>query len=291
MKLARYGALGAEKPALVVEDDGTVRDLSVLIGDIDPTTLSDSSLSKIAAVDLNSLPIVTDLVRLGPPVARTGKIVCIGLNYFDHAEETELPIPSEPVVFLKGCHPSGPTDDIYLPKDARKADWEVELAVVIGKRALYVEKKDALSYVAGYCVFNDFTERSYQMESGGQWAKGKSFPGFAPMGPWLVTRDEVADPGSLRLWLEVNGKQYQDGNTKNFIFDVPTVISYLSQFMQLEPGDIIATGTPAGVGLGHKPEPVFIKAGDVIELGIDGLAASTRSALVKLGPWKLSPWN
>jgi 2-keto-4-pentenoate hydratase/2-oxohepta-3-ene-1,7-dioic acid hydratase in catechol pathway len=281
MKLARYGALGAEKPALVVEDDGTVRDLSVLIGDIDPTTLSDSSLSKIAAVDLNSLPIVTDLVRLGPPVARTGKIVCIGLNYFDHAEETELPIPSEPVVFLKGCHPSGPTDDIYLPKDARKADWEVELAVVIGKRALYVEKKDALSYVAGYCVFNDFTERSYQMESGGQWAKGKSFPGFAPMGPWLVTRDEVADPGSLRLWLEVNGKQYQDGNTKNFIFDVPTVISYLSQFMQLEPGDIIATGTPAGVGLGHKPEPVFIKAGDVIELGIDGLGLQRQRVL----PW------
>jgi 2,4-diketo-3-deoxy-L-fuconate hydrolase len=281
VKLARYGAPRAEKPALVVEDDGTVRDLSALVGDIDPTTLSDASLSRIAAVDVKSLPIVTDLVRLGPPVARTGKIVCIGLNYIDHAEETELPIPDEPVVFLKGCHPSGPTDDIRLPKNARKADWEVELAIVIGKRALYVEKEDALSYVAGYCVFNDFTERSYQMERGGQWAKGKSFPGFAPMGPWLVTRDEVAHPGSLRLWLEVNGKQYQDGNTKNFIFDVPTVISYLSQFMQLEPGDIIATGTPAGVGLGHKPEPVFIKAGDVIELGIDGLGLQRQRVL----PW------
>jgi 2,4-diketo-3-deoxy-L-fuconate hydrolase len=281
VKLARYGAPGAEKPALIVEDDGTVRDLSALVGDIDPTTLSDASLSRIAAVDVNSLPIVTDLVRLGPPVARTGKIVCIGLNYIDHAEETELPIPDEPVVFLKGCHPSGPTDDIRLPKSARKADWEVELAIVIGKRALYVEKEDALSYVAGYCLFNDVTERSYQMERGGQWTKGKSFPGFAPMGPWLVTRDEIADPGSLRLWLEVNGKQYQDGNTKNLIFDVPTVISYLSQFMQLEPGDIIATGTPAGVGLGHKPEPVFIKAGDVIELGIDGLGLQRQRVV----PW------
>jgi 2-keto-4-pentenoate hydratase/2-oxohepta-3-ene-1,7-dioic acid hydratase in catechol pathway len=206
VKLARYGAPGAEKPALVVEDDGTLRDLSALVADIDPTTLSDARLSRIAAVDVKSLPIVTDLVRLGPPVARTGKIVCIGLNYIDHAEETELPIPDAPVIFLKGCHPSGPTDDIRLPKNARKADWEVELAIVIGKRALYVEKEEALSYVAGYCVINDFTEHSYQMERGGQWAKGKSFPGFAPMGPWLVTRDEVADPGSLRLWLEVNGK-------------------------------------------------------------------------------------
>jgi 2-keto-4-pentenoate hydratase/2-oxohepta-3-ene-1,7-dioic acid hydratase in catechol pathway len=280
MKLARFGAPGAEKPALV-EADGTLRDLSAVVADIDPTTLSDVSLAKIAAVDVKALPVVADLVRLGPPLAQTGKIVCIGLNYTDHAEETRLPIPKEPVVFLKGCHPSGPNDNIRLPKNAQKADWEVELAIVIGKRALYVEKEDALDYIAGYCVFNDFTERSYQMERGGQWTKGKSFPGFAPTGPWLVTRDEVTDPGSLHLWLKVNGKQHQDGNTKNFIFDVPTVISYLSQFIELEPGDIIATGTPAGVGFGHRPEPVFVKAGDVIELGIDGLGSQRQQIL----PW------
>ena len=280
MKLARYGAPGAEKPALV-EADGTLRDLSGVVADIEPATLSDINLAKIAAVDVKALPVVTDVVRLGPPVAQTGKIVCVGLNYTDHAEETKLPIPKEPVVFLKGCHPNGPNDNIRLPKNAQKADWEVELAVVIGKRALYVEKRDALDYVAGYCVFNDFTERSYQMERGGQWTKGKSFPGFAPTGPWLVTRDEVTDPGALRLWLTVNGKRHQDGNTKNFIFDVPTVISYLSQFIELEPGDIIATGTPAGVGLGHQPEPVFAKAGDVIELGIDGLGSQRLQIL----PW------
>lgn len=280
MKLARFGAAGAEKPALV-EPDGTLRDLSAVVADIDPTTLSDLALSKIAAVDATALPILPDAVRLGPPVARTGKIVCIGLNYIDHAEETGLPIPKEPVVFLKGCHPTGPNDNIRLPKGAEKADWEVELAIVIGKRALYVEKKDALDHVAGYCVFNDFTERSYQMERGGQWTKGKSFPGFAPIGPLLVTRDEVADPGSLRLWLKVNGVLCQDGNTKNFIFDVPSVISYLSQFIELEPGDIVATGTPAGVGLGQRPEPVFVKAGDVIELGIDGLGSQRQRVM----PW------
>ncbi|MFM0043040.1 MULTISPECIES: fumarylacetoacetate hydrolase family protein [Paraburkholderia] len=280
MKLARFGAPGAEKPALV-DADGMLRDLSSAIADINPAALSDASLAKIAAIDAKALPVVSGPVRLGPPVAQTGKIVCIGLNYTDHAKETGLSIPEEPVVFLKGCRPSGPNDDIRLPKDAQKADWEVELAIVIGKRALYVGKEDALSYVAGYCTFNDFTERSYQMERGGQWTKGKSFPGFAPIGPWLVTRDEVADPGSLHLWLDVNGKRHQDGNTKNFIFDVPTVISYLSQFIELEPGDIIATGTPAGVGLGHKPEPVFVKAGDVIELGIEGLGAQRQQIL----PW------
>jgi 2-keto-4-pentenoate hydratase/2-oxohepta-3-ene-1,7-dioic acid hydratase in catechol pathway len=280
VKLARFGAPGAEKPALV-EADGTLRDLSEVLADIDPEALSDVRLSKIAALDVKSLPVVSGLVRLGPPVARTGKIVCIGLNYTDHAEETRLPIPTEPVVFLKGCHPNGPNDNIRLPKGAQKADWEVELAIIIGKRALYVDKEDALSHVAGYCVFNDFTERSYQMERGGQWTKGKSFPGFAPTGPWLVTRDEVSDPGSLHLWLEVNGERYQDGNTRNFIFDVPTVISYLSQFIELEPGDIIATGTPAGVGLGHKPEPLFVKPGDVIELGIDGLGSQRQQVL----PW------
>ena len=270
MKLVRYGLAGAEKPG-VIDADGAIRDLSAHIGDIDSAALSSESLARLSAIDSQSLPLVSADVRVGPPVSKGGRVICIGLNYTDHAAETNLPIPAEPVMFLKACHPTGPNDDIRLPIGSVKADWEVELGIVIGTQGLYIDKADALKHVAGYCVVNDFSERSYQMERGGQWTKGKSFPGFAPVGPWLVTADEVADPGKLALWLEVNGKRYQDGNTANQIFDVATVVSYVSQFIELEPGDLICTGTPAGVGLGHKPEPVFLKPGDVVTLGVEGL--------------------
>jgi 2-keto-4-pentenoate hydratase/2-oxohepta-3-ene-1,7-dioic acid hydratase in catechol pathway len=270
MKLVRYGLAGAEKPG-VIDSDGAIRDLSAHIGDIDSAALSSESLARLSAIDSQSLPLVSADVRVGPPVSKGGRVICIGLNYTDHAAETNLPIPAEPVMFLKACHPTGPNDDIRLPIGSVKADWEVELGIVIGTQGLYIDKADALKHVAGYCVVNDFSERSYQMERGGQWTKGKSFPGFAPVGPWLVTADEVADPGKLALWLEVNGKRYQDGNTANQIFDVATVMSYVSQFIELEPGDLICTGTPAGVGLGHKPEPVFLKPGDVVTLGVEGL--------------------
>jgi 2-keto-4-pentenoate hydratase/2-oxohepta-3-ene-1,7-dioic acid hydratase in catechol pathway len=270
MKLVRYGLAGAEKPG-VIDSDGAIRDLSAHIGDIDSAALSSESLARLSAIDSQSLPLVSADVRVGPPVSKGGRVICIGLNYTDHAAETNLPIPAEPVMFLKACHPTGPNDDIRLPIGSVKADWEVELGIVIGTQGLYIDKADALKHVAGYCVVNDFSERSYQMERGGQWTKGKSFPGFAPVGPWLVTADEVADPGKLALWLEVNGKRYQDGNTANQIFDVAMVVSYVSQFIELEPGDLICTGTPAGVGLGHKPEPVFLKPGDVVTLGVEGL--------------------
>jgi 2-keto-4-pentenoate hydratase/2-oxohepta-3-ene-1,7-dioic acid hydratase in catechol pathway len=270
MKLVRYGLAGAEKPG-VIDSDGAIRDLSAHIGDIDSAALSSESLARLSAIDSQSLPLVSADVRVGPPVSKGGRVICIGLNYTDHAAETNLPIPAEPVMFLKACHPTGPNDNIRLPIGSVKADWEVELGIVIGTQGLYIDKADALKHVAGYCVVNDFSERSYQMERGGQWTKGKSFPGFAPVGPWLVTADEVADPGKLALWLEVNGKRYQDGNTANQIFDVASVVSYVSQFIELEPGDLICTGTPAGVGLGHKPEPVFLKPGDVVTLGVEGL--------------------
>jgi 2-keto-4-pentenoate hydratase/2-oxohepta-3-ene-1,7-dioic acid hydratase in catechol pathway len=270
MKLARFGIPGSEKPALI-DTQGRLRDLSEHLADVTAESLSDQQLEKIAVIDVDQLPLVDDHVRIGPPVADIKRIICIGLNYKDHAAETNLELPAEPLVFLKGCHPSGPNDDIYLPSGSKKADWEVELAVVIGKRGLYIQEEESLSYVAGYCAFNDFSEREYQMERGGQWTKGKSFPGFAPIGPWLVTRDEVPVPGDLRLWLEVDGHRYQDGTTKNLIFNVPAIIAYVSRFFELEPGDVIATGTPAGVGLGHKPTPVFLKSGNVIELGVEKL--------------------
>jgi 2-keto-4-pentenoate hydratase/2-oxohepta-3-ene-1,7-dioic acid hydratase in catechol pathway len=270
MKLARFGIPGGEKPALI-DTQGRLRDLSEHLADITAKSLSDQQLEQIAALDVDQLPLVDDHMRIGPPIADVRRIICIGLNYKDHAAETQLALPTEPLVFLKGCHPSGPNDNIYLPAGSKKADWEVELAVVIGKRGLYISEEDSLSYVAGYCTFNDLSEREYQMERGGQWTKGKSFPGFAPLGPWLVTRDEVPFPGDLRLWLEVDGHRYQDGTTKNLIFGVPTIIAYVSRFFELEPGDVIATGTPAGVGLGHKPTPVFLKSGNVIELGVEKL--------------------
>lgn len=270
MKLVRYGLPGAEKPG-VIDSTGGIRDLSAYVHDIDGTALSAESLSRLSAIDSSSLPLVDATVRIGPPISRGGRVICIGLNYTDHAAETNLPIPAEPVMFLKACHPTGPNDDIRLPIGSQKADWEVELGVVIGTKGLYIDKADALKHVAGYCVVNDFSERSYQMERGGQWTKGKSFPGFAPVGPWLVTADEVADSGKLALWLEVNGTRHQDGNTANQVFDVATVVSYVSQFIELESGDLICTGTPAGVGLGHKPEPLFLKPGDVVTLGVEGL--------------------
>lgn len=270
MKLVRYGLPGAEKPG-VIDAEGAIRDLSAHLDDISGAVLDAQSLLRLAAIDTQSLPLVAADVRIGAPISKGGRVICIGLNYTDHAAETNLPIPAEPVMFLKACHPTGPNDDIRLPIGSEKADWEVELGIVIGSKGLYIDKADALAHVAGYCVVNDFSERSYQMERGGQWTKGKSFPGFAPVGPWLVTADEVADPGRLALWLEVNGTRYQDGNTANQIFDVATVVSYVSQFIELEPGDLICTGTPAGVGLGHKPEPVFLNPGDVVTLGVEGL--------------------
>jgi 2-keto-4-pentenoate hydratase/2-oxohepta-3-ene-1,7-dioic acid hydratase in catechol pathway len=278
MKLARFGIPGSEKPALI-DTQGRLRDLSEHLADVTAESLSDQQLEKIAVIDIDQLPLVADHVRIGPPVADIRRIICIGLNYKNHAAETHLALPTEPLVFLKGCHPSGPNDDIYLPSGSKKADWEVELAVVIGKRGLYIPEEESLSYVTGYCTFNDFSEREYQMERGGQWTKGKSFPGFAPMGPWLVTRDEVPFPEDLRLWLEVDGHRYQDGTTKNLIFSVPTIIAYVSRFFELEPGDVIATGTPAGVGLGHKPNPVFLKPGNVIELAVEKLGAQRQLVL------------
>ncbi len=277
MKLARIGEPGAERPA-IVDKDGRLRDLSGQIPDIDGETLSAERLGRIAALDITSLPVIDRPARFGPPIAKTGKIIAIGLNYSDHAAEVGLPLPAEPTIFMKGCRLTGPNDAIQLPRDAAKGDWEVELGIVIGLGGLYVEEAAALDHVAGYCLVNDVSERSYQMERAGQWTKGKSFPGFAPVGPWLATRDELGDAGDLSIWLEVNGHRYQDGNTRNLVFGVRQVVSYVSNFYALEAGDLIITGTPAGVGLGQKP-PVFLKPGDVMRLGIDGLGVQEQHVL------------
>lgn len=277
MKLVRVGEPGAERPALI-DQDGQLRDLSGHVADFAGGALSPERLTSLAAIDVLSLPVIARPVRFGPPIARPGKIICIGLNYTDHAAEVGLPVPTEPTVFMKGCRPTGPNDPVRLPKAAEKGDWEVELGIVIGRDGFYIDEADALDHVAGYCLFNDVTERSYQMERAGQWTKGKSFPGFAPIGPWLVTRDEIPDPGKLAIWLEVNGHRHQNGSTANLVFGVAQIVSYLSQFYALEAGDFIATGTPAGVGLGHKP-PVFLKPGDVMRLGIDGLGVQEQRVL------------
>jgi len=271
MKLCRFGPAGREKPGLI-DADGRIRDLSGEIGDIDPTTLSSNRLAKLAALDPAALPLVEGSPRYGVPVAGTRKFIAIGLNYADHAAESNLPIPSEPVVFNKwvSCL-QGPNDDVVIPRDSKKTDWEVELGVVIGMRANYVEESQALDHVAGYCVVNDVSERHWQQERGPTWDKGKGFPTFGPVGPWLVTADEVGDPQNLKMWLEVNGKRVQDGTTATMIFTVAQIVAYCSQFMTLEPGDIITTGTPPGVGLGQKPEPWYLKAGDVVSLGIEKL--------------------
>jgi 2,4-didehydro-3-deoxy-L-rhamnonate hydrolase len=271
MKLMRYGSKGQEKPALL-DDKGQVRDLSALLTDITAATLTPEGLAALAAVDVSKLPIVDKPGRIAPPYSGVGKFIAIGLNYSDHAAESGMAVPKEPVVFTKatscivGCN-----DAVVLPQGSVKGDWEVELGVVIGSKARYVSEADALKYVAGYCVVNDVSEREYQLERGTQWDKGKGCDTFGPVGPWLATRDEVPDPQSLGMWLDVNGKRFQTGNTKTMVFGVAHLVSYLSRFMTLQPGDLITTGTPPGVGMGVKPSPVFLKAGDVMTLGIDAL--------------------
>jgi 2-keto-4-pentenoate hydratase/2-oxohepta-3-ene-1,7-dioic acid hydratase in catechol pathway len=270
MKLLRWGQKGAERPGMV-DGDGTIRDLSGVVGDIGGATLSDEGLERLRRLDASLLPAVDAGVRIGPCVAGTGKFICIGLNYSDHAAETGATVPPEPIVFMKATSAiCGPDDPVIIPRGSLKTDWEVELAVVIGRRAKYVDEDEAFSYVAGYCLANDVSERAFQIERQGQWSKGKSGDHFGPIGPWLVTRDEVPDPQDLPMWLKVNGQTRQDGSTRTMVYGVAYCVSYLSQFMSLHPGDVISTGTPPGVGMGMKP-PSYLKAGDVMELGIDGL--------------------
>ena len=279
MKLIRYGESKQEKPG-IVDSDGRIRDLSGVISDVDGSTITESGLACLRGLDISTLPVVEGNPRVGPCVGNIGKFVCIGLNYSDHAAESGLPEPSEPVVFNKWTSAIvGPNDDVAIPRGSKKTDWEVELGVVIGKEARYISKEDALSHVAGYCVINDVSEREYQTERGGTWDKGKGCDTFGPIGPWLVTADEVPDPQALNLWLEVDGKRYQDGTTAKMIFDVATIISYLSNFMSLQPGDVISTGTPPGVGMGVKPEPVYLKAGQTMRLGIEGLGEQTQKVV------------
>ncbi len=270
MKLLRYGPKGAEKPGLL-DNDGRIRDLSNQVTDIDGSVLAPERLAALGKLNANTLPLVEGSPRLGPPVAGIGKIIAIGLNYSEHVKESGMEMPKEPVMFTKAVTAiNGPNDPVIMPKGATKTDWEVELAVVIGRKAQYVEEGHALDYVAGYAVMNDVSERAFQLERGGQWVKGKSFDTSAPFGPWLVTKDEIGNPQKLNLWLEVNGVRRQNGNTGTMIFGVAHLISYVSQFMTLLPGDVITTGTPPGVGLGLKP-PVFLAAGDVMRLGVEGL--------------------
>lgn len=270
MKLLRYGEAGSEKPG-VMDAAGKMRDLSGIIDDVHGANLGDAKMDELRALDLTTLPLVEGTPRIAACVGNVGKFICIGLNYADHAAESGMELPTEPVIFFKATSAiSGPNDTVEIPRNSVKTDWEVELGVVIGKTAKYVSKEQALDHVAGYCVVNDLSERDFQLHRSGQWVKGKSCDTFGPIGPWLVTRDEVSDPQDLSMYLEVNGKRYQDGSTRTMHFDVATVISHLSQFMSLQPGDVISTGTPPGVGMGQKPE-VFLKAGDQIELGIEGL--------------------
>jgi 2-keto-4-pentenoate hydratase/2-oxohepta-3-ene-1,7-dioic acid hydratase in catechol pathway len=278
MKLLRHGPRGQEKPGILAAD-GTIRDLSAHVSDIGGDVISDAGLAKLAAIDTASLPVVDASTRLGTCVAGTGKFICIGLNYADHAAESGLAVPPEPVIFMKATSAiCGPNDDIIIPRGSEKTDWEVELAVIIGKHAKYVSEADALDYVAGYAVSNDVSERAFQTERAGQWTKGKSCDNFGQLGPWLVTRDEVADPQNLPMWLTVNGETMQNGSTKTMVYGVAHVISYLSQFMSLHPGDVISTGTPPGVGMGMKP-PRYLKAGDVVELGIEGLGQQRQDVI------------
>jgi ureidoglycolate lyase/2,4-diketo-3-deoxy-L-fuconate hydrolase len=279
MKLLRYGPVGQEKPG-ILDQSGKIRDLSAYIKDVNGAVLDDASLDKIRKLDLNSLPVVEGAPRIGACVGNIGKFICIGLNYADHAAESNLPIPAEPVVFNKWTSAVvGPNDDVKIPRGSKKTDWEVELGVIIGKGGSYIDEKDAMSHVAGYCVVNDVSEREYQIERGGTWDKGKGCDTFGPIGPWLVTRDEVADPQKLGMWLEVDGKRYQNGNTSTMIFGVAHIVSYLSRFMSLQPGDVISTGTPPGVGMGVKPEAVYLRAGQTMRLGIDGLGEQQQKTI------------
>jgi len=280
MKLLRYGPIGQEKPG-VLDAQGVIRDLSGVVRDIDAEAISPAGLARIAALDTKLLPAVQGSPRLGIPVASVGKMICIGLNYSDHAAETGMQVPTEPIIFMKASSAfNGPNDPVVIPKDSKKTDWEVELGVIIGRRAQHVSPEQALDYVAGYCIVNDVSERAFQLEHIGQWTKGKSCDTFGPIGPWLVTRDEVADPQNLDMWLDVNGKRMQKGSTKTMVYGAAFLVSYLSRFMSLNPGDIISTGTPPGVGAGMKP-PTFLAAGDVMHLGIQGLGEQTQ----KLVAW------
>ncbi len=275
MKLVRYGQPGKEKPGLI-DAHGKLRDLSKVIHDVTPDQLSDKALAKLAKLNTDKLPLVKGKPRMGCPISHIGKFVAIGLNYADHAAESGMPIPKEPIVFMKATSCiQGPDDDVMLPKGSLKTDWEVELGIVIGTKARYVSQKNALDYVAGYCLVNDVSEREYQLERGGSWDKGKGCDTFGPIGPWMVTKDEVPNPQKLHMWLDLNGQRMQDGNTKTMIFGVTKLVSYVSQFMTLQPGDVITTGTPPGVGMGIKVKgkaaPVYLKRGDHVALGIEGL--------------------
>lgn len=278
MKLLRYGPKGFEKPALL-DAGGVIRDLSGIVDDIAGAVLSPEGLAQLAALDPATLPPLPE-ARIGACVADVGKFICVGLNYADHARETGKAPPEEPILFMKATTAiSGPNDDVEIPRGSEKADWEVELGVVIGTRAKYVSEDNALDHVAGYCLVNDVSERSFQSERGGQWTKGKSHDTFGPIGPWLVTRDEIADPQNLGLWLDVDGVRRQTGNTSTMIFTVAHLVGYISQFMTLEPGDVIATGTPPGVGMGIKPEPIFLREGQVMTLGIDALGSQRQTTI------------
>jgi 2-keto-4-pentenoate hydratase/2-oxohepta-3-ene-1,7-dioic acid hydratase in catechol pathway len=271
MKLLRYGSPGGEKPGML-DARGDIRDLSSVIPDLSGNTIEPASIDRLRAVDPSTLPRVAADVRLGPCVAGVGKFICIGLNYSDHAAESGMAVPAEPILFMKATSAiCGPNDDILIPRGSEKTDWEVELGVVIGKTARYVSEADALSHVAGYCVINDLSERAFQLEGTGQWVKGKSADTFGPIGPWLVTRDEVPNPQNLALWLEVDGREYQRGTTSHMIFGVARLVSFITRFMSLHPGDVISTGTPPGIGMGQKPEPIYLRPGNRVRLGIDGL--------------------
>tara|TARA_R110002126_G_C10490621_1_gene504059 strand:- start:2709 stop:3554 length:846 start_codon:yes stop_codon:yes gene_type:complete len=279
MKLLRFGKAGQEKPG-ILDSDGNMRDLSAHLADISGDALGDEALGQLAKIDLTTLPLVKGNPRLGPCVAGVGKFICIGLNYSDHAAESGMDVPPEPVVFFKATSAiCGPNDDVEIPRNSTATDWEVELGVVIGKEAKYISEADALDHVAGYCVINDLSERDFQLKRSGQWVKGKSADTFGPIGPWLVTRDEVPDPQDLSMYLDVNGKRYQDGTTKTMVYGVAHVVAYLSQFMSLQPGDVISTGTPPGVGMGQKPDPIYLKAGDRMELGITGLGTQVQTTI------------
>jgi 2-keto-4-pentenoate hydratase/2-oxohepta-3-ene-1,7-dioic acid hydratase in catechol pathway len=279
MKLIRFGMPGEEKPGVIIND--SYCDVSSYIKDYDEQFFADDGLNFLKEIITDAeLPQLEKDIRLGPPVARPSKIICIGLNYSDHAAESKMQVPAEPVIFFKSTTAlCGPNDDLIIPRNSTKTDWEVELAFVISKKTSYITEQEAMDHVAGFVLHNDYSERAFQIERSGQWVKGKSADSFAPLGPFLATKDEIADINNLKLWLKVNGKMMQDGNTKNMIFKIPFLVSYISQFMTLLPGDIISTGTPAGVGMGQKPEPVYIKNGDVIELGIDGLGSSRQVAV------------
>ena len=271
MKLLRYGPVGAEKPGML-DSRGHLRDLSAHVDDIAGVVLTPEGLDHLRSINPESLPVVTGSPRIGACVGRIGKFICVGLNYADHAAESGLAVPPEPVLFMKATSAvCGPNDDVILPKGSLKTDWEVELGVVIGREARYVDEAQAMAHVAGYCVINDVSERAFQIERAGQWVKGKSADTFGPTGPWMVTADEVPDPQNLQMWLEVDGHRYQNGSTKTMVYGVRHLVSYISQFMSLQPGDVISTGTPPGVGMGQKPAPVYLRPGQVMTLGIDGL--------------------